>query len=1277
AGPQQRSLLGVLKEALEGEEEKRRRAEAARREAARRQAMLQAQIMQAQRAAQMGRFAPPWVFTPNGPMANVPAEASLKTDTDLDRLLNRADEFAADGRFDLAVVLWQEVLDKSTDTVITRDQWLQKTSEHEYRRYRAVTEAVERSLAELPETGLRVYRASADGEAKAILAAGQPDGERPGRDREQALSEVVRRFFLSSHGDQAAFELACLQLERHEYIGASRLFGKLLADYPDSDVARHQVVRRLAVANARIGDRQSAEELLAELEESASAPSLPGGDGPSWDPVSLVRRDVEQSAAQPPLSEPAGSWPMHLGGPGRAGHMKATSWQEGESALTELWANELGAKLPQESKTAADAELPSRVRTRSGRQIRQVVRLNDGRVLVVNAEHAVFLNGQISLAGGQAISALPSTETVIERWKRAGWNPAGGLLLDGGHIYLKARDRLLCCDAATGETLWKGRPNEHPVHPLARAYLAVPQDDRNSQPQLASTEELLWFGDRVRQAMSLVGDLVLSVEGSSPQAEAPQPAHRAVPGPFGGVVLAGGPTVAAATQSNAICAYDRRNGKLRWHRSALAENAEPGTAATFLAAPIPYANLLLVPVLRNGQLWLTALDAPDGTTLWKTFLCEAPCGARSPFSPVGSAVDGGEVYVASGAGAVFALDALNGALRWVATYPRCVQGQLAAYSQIRLPGRPPAPATFAEDVAIPRGRQLLVMASDHDRLMGLDRRTGELLWESPVDPGGEGETASRYCLGVLGEGLHVAGRNRVRRYDATGGRLVWEAEIEDSLARGLLTEAAIYMPLAASVVRLDVTTGERLGRVPVVLPSDQPVGNLYCTGEGLLAVGMGRVYALGASRAYLDELAERIEAGDGRAQLRRMRFRSRSDDMDGAVADLRGAYDLLLAAEDPAANDALDEAIADLGLSTDRPLVALELLGKSAAVGGGEPPADETVEMSEAWKRRSTLLYEALKSVHKEKLKGTASLILGVGPLCASDRLLTAARRAMETTVEADDEAPLREALAHDDPQVQALGAVGLTLVLRERSAPEVKEMLASDEPYAQLTAAAALANQGDRDALPVLGALLDSAELSVRSRSVQVLRALTGEYFSFLPHAPADDRAQAAAQWRAWVASQESTVDLSHPITEADLTSGRTLLTCHLTGEVIEIDAHGRITWQEDLPGAWECQALPNGHRLACSCTHPVIIEYDDWGDEVSRLVVGDKPFSVQRLANGNTLVACYAGRIQEIAPDNRVIAEFEMAKYPVDADRLANGNTLICLKSTNRVVEVDGAGN
>src|SRR5690606_23297680 len=103
----------------------------------------------------------------------------------------------------------------------------------------------------------RYYRLHSDGPARALMA-------RQGTEREAALSEIVRRYFLTSIGDDAAFELGCRLLERGEYISADQLFERLSL-YPDSNVERDAIQVRRAVTQSHFGRRDVAVELANSL----------------------------------------------------------------------------------------------------------------------------------------------------------------------------------------------------------------------------------------------------------------------------------------------------------------------------------------------------------------------------------------------------------------------------------------------------------------------------------------------------------------------------------------------------------------------------------------------------------------------------------------------------------------------------------------------------------------------------------------------------------------------------------------------------------------------------------------------------------------------------------------------------------------------------------------------------------------------------------------------------------------------------------------------------
>jgi outer membrane protein assembly factor BamB len=247
---------------------------------------------------------------------------------------------------------------------------------------------------------------------------------------------------------------------------------------------------------------------------------------------------------------------------------------------------------------------------------------------------------------------------------------------------------------------------------------------------------------------------------------------------------------------------------------------------------------LLAPIWQDGAIWLASLDADSGTTNWQTQLCLEPDGGRSVWSAVGIAVEGGTAYVATGAGAVAAVDARWGNLQWIATYPRGKNQN----GQTLLDG-------CEEDVVIPQGPMVIALASDCSEIFALDRRTGALRWTTPRKLSSN-VPAVDYCLGVLGDYLYLAGSEVLRCQNVIGGRAVWEHRLTVSLGRGALTSDAIYVPEGNTVVRIDpspnhMLDGKRRSLLGIAPGYPEPMGNIVSDGKHLLGLGMSRVYKLG------------------------------------------------------------------------------------------------------------------------------------------------------------------------------------------------------------------------------------------------------------------------------------------------------------------------------------------------------------------------------------------------------------------------------------------------
>src|SRR5262249_2533776 len=87
----------------------------------------------------------------------------------------------------------------------------------------------------------------------------------------------------------------CLALDRHDFVTASRLLDKILTSYPDSSIPKADVLLRQAVASAHLGDRQAAEQALAQIATVA-------GPRPPAATIDAVAADAKKAATAPVIS---------------------------------------------------------------------------------------------------------------------------------------------------------------------------------------------------------------------------------------------------------------------------------------------------------------------------------------------------------------------------------------------------------------------------------------------------------------------------------------------------------------------------------------------------------------------------------------------------------------------------------------------------------------------------------------------------------------------------------------------------------------------------------------------------------------------------------------------------------------------------------------------------------------------------------------------------------------------------------------------------------------
>lgn len=730
--------------------------------------------------------------------------AMLKTDPELASLLKKADEYKKDGNYQVASKYWQAVLERSGDTLYSDDG----------ETYFAMTEKVESVLAELPEDGLRSYRISADAKAREIMA--QAKGEFD----VETLSKIVKTYFISSLGDDAAYQLAGIFLDQYDFVAATRLLRKIVDQYPQPSVSLSDVWLKLAVAYTYLGDLEMAQTALEESAKASAADSQT---------LEAVQNLVDQAPKLEDRTASARDWTMRMGTARRFGVMSPLPEDFLQGDLVSDWQ----FFMPPEQLFDNDT--------------------SKGRVFI----------------GADAYSELAENSVkqkeskMIESWRSYGWRPSGHLLFQGDNVVFKTGGDFVVWDRNPGEE-YKWRPlwfnfyvedeGSRTLRQMITAYGGGTR--KRSQPNEPS--HILYFSDQIQHSYSIYRNSLYNIEGEIYElGTTPSAAKTANAGYRWG-------QMPRRNRINALTSYDMATGKLKWRQpppkelkqpaesdetSDSEEVLDPFDSVGFMSAPVGVGDLVLVPVSQAGSMFMYAINAETGELAWKSYLCDEPSGGSQPFSPMELTVDGSSAYISCGTGVVFALDPLTGTIQYARRYERTgkddpsLQGVGISGTMI-MDG-------WETDMVIPMGNILLLFGSDYDNVWAIDRQSAKFLWKTDNRPFGN---KFDYLIGIYGDKIYLGGTNSIAAISIRAqGRWEWVEEFRDekSLGRAMLTENGLYVPIEDSIAHYSLEgkngQGEQLARVGVRTGSGAPVGNLYSDGEKIWVVGGNRLYKLAAA----------------------------------------------------------------------------------------------------------------------------------------------------------------------------------------------------------------------------------------------------------------------------------------------------------------------------------------------------------------------------------------------------------------------------------------------
>jgi outer membrane protein assembly factor BamB len=283
-----------------------------------------------------------------------------------------------------------------------------------------------------------------------------------------------------------------------------------------------------------------------------------------------------------------------------------------------------------------------------------------------------------------------------------------------------------------------------------------------------------------------------------------------------------------------LCLDLAAQGRLVWKQSPDDERW------AFEGSPVVDGPDLYVGMRKSDvrpQAHVACFDVETGRRRWRTMVCaaETPAGGQSEeITHNLLTLDQGTLYYNTNLGAVAALSARDGRLRWITVYPRARRASPS--------GQDKRTAHFYRDLnpCIYDGGRVLVAPSDCESIFALDAGSGEMIWEShlPED--------AVHLLGV-GHGNLLASGDSLWWIDARRGKVVkrWPDTTPLGYGRGILMGDQIVWPTRDALFVFDqrVTPDQTTDPIPLGPGREASGGNLV-TADGLLLIATSdRIFA--------------------------------------------------------------------------------------------------------------------------------------------------------------------------------------------------------------------------------------------------------------------------------------------------------------------------------------------------------------------------------------------------------------------------------------------------
>jgi HEAT repeat protein len=257
----------------------------------------------------------------------------------------------------------------------------------------------------------------------------------------------------------------------------------------------------------------------------------------------------------------------------------------------------------------------------------------------------------------------------------------------------------------------------------------------------------------------------------------------------------------------------------------------------------------------------------------------------------------------------------------------------------------------------------------------------------------------------------------------------------------------------------------------------------------------------------------------------------------------------------------------------------------------------------------------------------------------------------------------LRQALSEAQPLVRAAAARALIEGGGAEGRAAARKFLGDEAPLVRLHVALALARAKEREAMPVLIELLAVLPGELREQLEDTLYSLAGDSAPDVSGGEKpEERKKCRDAWTAWWKANGERVDLAG--LSRPLSLGYTLICDIGTNRVFEVDRHGKELWAIDnLQQPFDGVVLPGKRVLIAEFAANRVTERDFHGKVLWEKQLPGNPSNVQRLANGNTLIAMNNGAILEVDRTGKEVYSIATVPGNVLAAKRSRRGDIFCL--------------